>query len=181
MQAPSIMLDLETLFTPEDLSPGQLGEVVEIAAVIFHPATGETLARFHAFPAPNGHITHATAHWWITQAAKTGTTPEWIRARQHDCTQPLAVLLHDLLQFIHHHNPRDYWSKGSFDYPILQAHLGAHKLHTPWLYYQTRDLRTVLKTFGPVPKATPTHNALEDCALQIRQLTTLTQTLRKAS
>lgn len=186
MQA--LMLDIETLGTSEDLPPGQLVEVVEVAAVIFDPATGHEISHFHFFPAPNGVLTHATATWWITTAAKRGI-PEWAKIRNTvlpHALEPLSNLLREMLEWLHDFKVEEYWSKGCFDFPILQAHLSAARLHTPWLYYQTRDLRTILKTLSPFGQShrrpiTPTHNALEDCRLQIDTLTTLLQTLRKAS
>lgn len=78
--------------------------------------------------------------------------------------------------------PVRYWSKGNFDYPIIQE--AAHILELPdsmipWKYRQLNDLRTLCNVMErPVPKFAGAHNALEDASHQMEHLLALLRTLK---
>ncbi len=65
--------------------------------------------------------------------------------------------------------PRSVWSKGSFDFNILENLFASVGNEAPWKFYQVRELRTLMAECG-VPKGDVSHNALEDCVAQVEQL-----------
>lgn len=70
---------------------------------------------------------------------------------------------HKLFKF---YNPKECWSKGSFDFPLV-AQLFNDEV--PWEFWQLRDLRTLMKECG-VDSGKIAHTAMADCMDQIRQL-----------
>lgn len=59
---------------------------------------------------------------------------------------------------------------GSFDFPILQAGFEAVGLEKPWNHFEERDVRTWCEEIGVRREKGATHDALEDCERQIRDL-----------
>jgi hypothetical protein len=169
------MIDIETLATPGDLPPGSLVEVTEIAIVLFDPRDHTEHHHYHAFPEPsNGQLTAGTVHWWMDHIA-AGRTPQWFNARQDpdNALRPMVQILLNIAQLLRQTKTPNpiIWTKGAFDLPILADHYTAHRLPVPWAYHGARDLRTLLKvTNVHTPYQQTTHNALEDCRAQLRQL-----------
>ena len=61
----------------------------------------------------------------------------------------------------------NYWSKGNFDFNLLEDLFGKNQV--PWTFFQQRELRTLMKEVD-VKKGETTHNALQDCLDQLGQL-----------
>lgn len=71
----------------------------------------------------------------------------------------------DLMEMFTEYKPVNVWSKGSFDFDILEDLL----VTVPWEFYQKRELRTLMAECK-VPKGDVSHTAIEDCIAQINQL-----------
>ena len=67
------------------------------------------------------------------------------------------------------HEIKNFWAKGSFDFNILESLLQDYNIGPPWKFFQLRELRTLMSECK-VPKGDVSHNALEDCIAQIKQL-----------
>jgi hypothetical protein len=80
-----------------------------------------------------------------------------------------AVVITALQEVIARYKIKNFWSKGSFDFNILESLFIDYQAATPWKYYQLRELRTLMQECN-VPKGDVSHNALEDCLAQIKQL-----------
>jgi hypothetical protein len=173
---PSIMLDIETLGT----APGSI--IFQIAAKTFTlPASNKEKTQtldLHIKPSSCRRYgltsDPATEKWWADQ----GLTET--HAENHPNALDLPYALYILTNFIEHHTtppaPKgekyqalQLWSKGAFDYPLLEAAYNSISIPTPWKYYQLNDLRTVIKLANI--KAPPaTHEALDDVTQQINLL-----------
>jgi hypothetical protein len=72
--------------------------------------------------------------------------------------------------FTEKYNIEAWWSKGDFDFKLLENLLTYDNLwQLPWSFRNKRELRTLMKECG-VAKGTVVHNALADCHAQIAQL-----------
>ena len=63
--------------------------------------------------------------------------------------------------------PKYWWSKGRFDYEVLEDLMASYE--PVWQWYQKMELRTLIRETG-VDKVEPDHTALSDCLLQLNQL-----------
>jgi hypothetical protein len=181
------MIDLETLGTPEGVPPGMLVEVTEVGMVVFDEGFAP-LSQYRASIRPdNGVCNPATAEFWMEQAAKNGELPEWAVHRQlyreavrknkpvPEFVPELAVVLLDVRGILNEFKVAEIWCKGKdFDLRILQDHMGAMRLSCPWAYgsgLRGRDLREVIRWESlKQDYSLVSHNALEDCLLQMDQL-----------
>lgn len=171
----ALMLDLETLATPDDLRPGELVEITEIGAVFFDAASGDIFREFQLFPKPgNGTCSVDTVQFWMRQIEE-GRRPAWMTERNtprneklwdmERCLNLIATLCREM-------NVREVWCKGmDFDLSILRAHYAARGMPTPWHFAAKRDLRTLMKCCGvSAPYGSVCHDSLQDCRDQIGQL-----------
>lgn len=55
------------------------------------------------------------------------------------------------------------WSKGSFDFNILENLASDVGHEVPWQFYNIRELRTMMKECGVPKPDTVAHDALQDC------------------
>ncbi len=78
-------------------------------------------------------------------------------------------LIEDVIENLKHiiikYGVNDIWQKGSMDLSVL-SHVNGGDF---WHYHQPRELRTLMQECG-VERGEPTHNALEDCHLQVSKL-----------
>lgn len=175
------MLDLETLAVPEELPPGSLVEVTEIGLVLYDLATYETRLTLRAFLSPNGQASHGTLHWWFQRFAN-GHIPDWYRARDQKQTLSMDSCLENISKILQASAPHECWSRGAFDWQILQSHFAANRMHAPWRFYQLRELRTLHLEVDPKHKPPPApHNALEDALEQVRLLARLKNQIKGIS
>ncbi len=68
-----------------------------------------------------------------------------------------------------------YWSKGHFDFPILES---LFEDNVPWEYGQRRDLKTLCAECDVPKRETTAHTAYQDCEAQIEQLAECRAVLR---
>lgn len=168
-----IMIDIETLAVPEDLPPGRLVEVVQIAAI--KTGLNGIEDTINLFPAQdNGLCSASTVTFWLQQLNTPGRHPQWMHhrtsAESPETLPSMKTCLQSLTRFIGT-SGATIWSKGSFDLQILLDHYTAHQLLCPWRYYQQRDLRTLMKECGISRPYTDTqHDALADAQDQLQRL-----------
>jgi exodeoxyribonuclease VIII len=150
------MIDIEAL----GLVPGS--EIIELAAVLFDPATGKTGAEFFRRISPTGQPYHCdldTLNWHRSKRSfpRDG-------AENHPT---ILFALADFLEWIENmpEAPAVYWSWGStYDFPLLTFAFAASNQQAPWRYWQCQCARTIWNTAFPYTKTKPrTHNALQDC------------------
>jgi hypothetical protein len=66
------------------------------------------------------------------------------------------------------------WSKGSFDFEILEAIMDYYKLVPAWYFREKHDFRTLCNVLDmPVPKFTGAHDAYQDALNQAMHLDTI--------
>lgn len=75
----------------------------------------------------------------------------------------------DLIRVFEMNKPSKVWSKGNFDFNVLNNFFTSIDKKVPWEFRQARELRTLMSECG-VPKGEAAHNALDDCMAQIEQL-----------
>jgi len=170
----SVMIDLETMAT------GPNAAVIQVGAVGFNLATGEVepdgflmdvdlMSSLEA----GGHIHQSTVDWWASLGGfkpACPVTPAALRTVLYD----LRAFIGDLKWVMDKH-PR-IWCQGlSFDCAILEGYAERLKIAELWPYNLGRDTRTIYdlaRTFGweKPTDCEPTHQAQEDCLVQIKAL-----------
>lgn len=170
-----VMLDLETLSSSKDAA------IIQVAAVVFDPSTGEHMAQFDAVSSDLvGRVNPKTVAWWMQQkqAAKLG-------ARISSEGIPTKRVLADFIEWFRGLGPVEaIWSHGAtFDLPVMCSALAACDLEQPWHYRAERDTRTLYALApGGMPEVVrdedQVHDALYDCKLQIAQVVGALRALR---
>lgn len=172
-----IMIDIETLSTAKN------AVVLSIGAVLFDPKSGKILDEFYKelrlSDQANRKVDVSTVQWWIGQVAQHPERASLFLQELYDnkCTARNALLL--LRDFIGSHRVADHdlcvWAcDPDFDLDILATLYAEYGLNVPWKYYEPKSVRTVRmlgKELG-LPKLddTKTHNALEDCIRQVKEV-----------
>jgi hypothetical protein len=171
-----IMIDIETL----DVVPTAVILEIGIAAFDGHEVTSQKLIR-PSVPKQieDGRtIKKATWDWWARQKPKTRDRVMFDPSV--DCRDAASELLSFCLE-----NGMDnpiqgipVWSRGpQFDIVIIENFLAALDFRPPWHYSSIRDVRTIVDdvafqrqgALDPIGED-EAHNALADCAYQIRTL-----------
>jgi hypothetical protein len=156
-----LMLDLETL------SAAPNATILTIAAQGFDPLaryTSDTsyYARIQLEGQEKRAINESTIEWWGTQKEAAA------EAFAEDGRIPLKQSLEELGKLIWKSNR--VWSKGSFDFVILENAYVEHGMNLPWKFWTVRDARTVLSLWPDCPIPPIAHHALMDCRAQITQV-----------
>ena len=81
-------------------------------------------------------------------------------------TDSLAIFKRQISDVFDKYIPTLVWSKGGFDFKILEDMLGQNP---PWMFWQERELRTLMSECK-VDKGDVSHTAIEDCIAQVKQL-----------
>lgn len=167
-----IMIDIETLSTAKN------AVVLSIGAVHFDPKTGVILDEFYKelrlSDQANRKADLNTVQWWIKQVANH---PERASIFEQDdigkrCpVRNALILLRDFLGG----DKKCVWAcDPDFDLDILATLYADYDLNVPWKYYEPKSVRTVrlLAEELGLPKldVTKTHNALEDCIRQAKEV-----------
>lgn len=155
------LIDLETLFTPEDLPPGTLGEITHIGLVLFDLDAGRLIDSAEWFPAPgNGAVCEDTVRWWMKQC-RDGKFPRWVTVREERKTKAMLSCLMDLQAFI---PPKaEVWGNApNMDLAPLEDHMAFHRLTRPWGAFQQNDVRSIRKWLGHRADKAVAHDALQD-------------------
>ncbi len=113
-----------------------------------------------------------TMEWWAKRSN---------RQEEFSGTAPLRIALLEFLAFLDKDPYKIYWSKGNFDYPILEHCLEFYGLDVPWAnhYRSVFDYRTIA-WLRPDIRAIRInkHNALEDASNQTEHLLRLLKEIR---
>jgi DNA polymerase III epsilon subunit-like protein len=161
-----IMIDIETTGT----RPGC--RILSIGAVSFYRSIEkEFYKKCHVGSQPF-FDDYETMAWWDKKKNKE---------EEFSGVTPLKDVLIDLLAFLDQDPYKIYWSKGSFDYPILEFCLEFYGLHVPWknCYKKMYDYRTVAWLRPDIPALKQNeHNALGDARNQTEHLLRLLKEIR---
>lgn len=160
------MLDIESLGNKIDTV------VISIGACFFDPKTKEIGSTYYRSLAideqiENGRtVTGATLKWWMQQsdAAKKVFS---------ESAQAPQFVAQDFADFAGQYGKKHlkvFGNGADFDCSIVEHLLNQYKVKTPWMFYNTRDVRTIrefLANSEPIPKLIGTaHNALDDAINQ---------------
>lgn len=161
------MIDLETLGTTPE------APIMSIAAVKFEldGTIGDT---FYVNILPNEWLKYdrkadgETIKWWMYQSR------EAVEHLFKEPKMPLLEALQNLKEFCG--KGCKPWGNGSnFDISILDSAYRYFNMKSPWLFWNVRDVRTIVELNPIVKKETPfegvKHNAIDDCIHQIKYVT----------
>jgi hypothetical protein len=160
-----MMIDIETLDT------ARTAVVPQVGYAFWDNESGVILGRYclnlniQAQIDAGRTISASTLMWWFAQgdAARRG-----VFADADDQRHLPSDVCSTLAGHIRLHKPKAFWSKGAFDFEILED-LG----FSGWKFYERRDLRTALH-FCPeakdLPRGDVAHTGLDDALHQIVQL-----------
>lgn len=159
----SMMIDIETLDTEETAAIFQVGVIVfdseyeSVVEKLFHISQREVENQIRE----GRTMSLSTMLFHLETPANVLDT--FREGRMF--TVGMVDVLRDLKKLIQDYKVGDIWQKGSMDLNVL-SHINGGDF---WHYRQPRELRTLMRECG-VERGDPTHNALEDCRLQISKL-----------
>lgn len=173
-----VMVDIETLSTEKN------AVVLSIGAVEFDPFTGKILAEFYRplklSSQSKRHVSASTVQWWAKQCEKNLDNVGFLAGLDEngwDVTEALTMLGVFIAGADEAGQDVDVnvWAcDPDFDLDILATLYADFGMKTPWKYYETRSVRTI-RTMGKqfnleTPKLEASHNALDDCVRQAKQV-----------
>ena len=185
------MIDIETLSTAVN------AVVLSVGAVEFDPITGEIKRKFYYeldLSEQNGrHISASTVQWWFKQCVENQKNID-LMVKENKWKNGVEFVLHRLKDFIwgfesflagtekrnEGYKKIALWAcDPDFDLAILANLYEEHNLPVPWKYSEPKSVRTVrllsqLKNIE-MPKDEASHNALEDCIRQAKEISTYIQ------
>lgn len=186
------MVDIETLSTAVN------AVVLSVGAVEFDPFTGNIEREFYCElrldMQRDRHIAGDTVQWWAKQLTENNVPNIFAKANAEKKAPNEAVFA--LAEFFKSSaygvtSPEGYenivvWAcDPDFDLAILSNLYGELNLPVPWKFWETRSVRTarMLNNIAGVgvPKSVVTHNALEDCKRQVKDVSALLSMLRRVS
>lgn len=159
-----IMVDLETMGNKSNSC------IVSIGALEFNINTGKTGREFYNNVDLQScldcglSVDANTIMWWLQQSdyARNSVTKGPI--------VPLTQALSNFKEFCNK-NAMIWGNSARFDLGILQNAYNKVDMSVPWLYYNERDVRTLLSFVPEVkknyPRLSTAHNALADCYHQV--------------
>jgi hypothetical protein len=165
-----VMIDLETLGTKSGCV------IVSIGAVEFDFVTGATHKTFYeridiqSCLDAGLFIQGETLIWWLQQSDN-------VRLEIFRDTKPLQDVLKLFESFLKQvdNDTRNInvWGNGSsFDLGILSTSYSICKNATPWMFWNERDVRTLVFLYPDIKKNTmltgTLHNPIDDCLHQIK-------------
>jgi len=178
---PDVCIDLETMGKRHN------APIIALGAVAFNLATLEIGEKFYAnvnlasSVALGSVMDPETVMWWMQQSedarkavTRKGRQAPEVLADFADWLTSNAVALKD----------RRIWACGTdFDCVILAEHYRKAAIDVPWMYYATRDYRTIRELWKSVPEDTRVgaHNALDDAVHQVNHLFKIRKTLKGTS
>lgn len=184
------MVDIETLSTAVN------AVVLSVGAVEFDPFTGkiesELYRELRLDMQHNRHISGDTVQWWAEQLTENNaenilTNPNLKKISPHNAVFDLGEFFKSRTYGVT--SPEEYddiivWAcDPDFDLAILSNLYGELNLPVPWKFWNTRSVHTVRmlnKIAGiEVPVQPVTHNALEDCIRQAKEVSALLSMLHR--
>ncbi|RYD24757.1 MAG: 3'-5' exoribonuclease, partial [Verrucomicrobiaceae bacterium] len=161
-----LFLDIEAL----GRKPGSA--IIQLGAIVFDPATGETASEFHRYIQP--HPDRFTADLGtLAWHAEKGTWPHPAGVEVMDEDVAIIEFMSWLGTLgIAGHQITDIWTWGiTYDIPILAPVFDHYAGSQPWKYHAPSDARSFWKrAFPDVRHADRPHHALEDCRHGIKDL-----------
>ncbi|HAV9614426.1 TPA: exonuclease, partial [Escherichia coli] len=174
-----LMIDLETMGKNPD------APINAIAGKFFDPATGEMGPEFSKaidLETSGGIIDRKTIKWWAKRSreAQSAIFTDEIS---------LDVALRLFIEFIEKNSGGCFvqvWGNGAnFDNVILRRSYERQGIPCPWLYYNDRDVRTIVELGNAIgfdvrmaiPFEGVPHNALDDARHQAKQVSAIWQKL----
>ena len=163
----SIMFDIETMGTDPDAAIIQIG-AVEFRRDGSFERVFEATVDLQSCLNNGMSVTADTIDWWASQKR------ELARCRP----VPIDIALAQFEEWFLESKSGDVWANGAaFDASVIQsAYRRILERNAPWPFHRTLDLRTLLhvaESDGERVKyynSGNTHNAVEDCLNQVRQL-----------
>ncbi|EKF0362943.1 3'-5' exoribonuclease, partial [Escherichia coli] len=174
-----LSVDLETMGTNPDAPINSIG------GTFFDPATGEMGPEFSKaidLETSGGIIDRKTIKWWAKRSreAQSAIFTDEIS---------LDVALRLFIEFIEKNSGGRFvqvWGNGAnFDNVILRRSYERQGIPCPWLYYNDRDVRTIVELGNAIgfdvrmaiPFEGVPHNALDDARHQAKQVSAIWQKL----
>ncbi|EPC0904536.1 3'-5' exoribonuclease [Escherichia coli] len=174
-----LSVDLETMGTNPDAPINSIG------GTFFDPATGEMGPEFSKaidLETSGGIIDRKTIKWWAKRSreAQSAIFTDEIS---------LDVALRLFIEFIEKNSGGCFvqvWGNGAnFDNVILRRSYERQGIPCPWLYYNDRDVRTIVELGNAIgfdvrmaiPFEGVPHNALDDARHQAKQVSAIRQKL----
>ncbi|HHY9437776.1 TPA: 3'-5' exoribonuclease domain-containing protein [Escherichia coli] len=174
-----LSVDLETMGTNPDAPINSIG------GKFFDPATGEMGPEFSKaidLETSGGIIDRKTIKWWVKRSreAQSAIFTDEIS---------LDVALRLFIEFIEKNSGGRFvqvWGNGAnFDNVILRRSYERQGIPCPWLYYNDRDVRTIVELGNAIgfdvrmaiPFEGVPHNALDDARHQAKQVSAIWQKL----
>ncbi|EEU3262346.1 exonuclease [Escherichia coli] len=174
-----LSVDLETMGTNPDAPINSIG------GTFFEPATGEMGPEFSKaidLETSGGIIDRKTIKWWAKRSreAQSAIFTDEIS---------LDVALRLFIEFIEKNSGGCFvqvWGNGAnFDNVILRRSYERQGIPCPWLYYNDRDVRTIVELGNAIgfdvrmaiPFEGVPHNALDDARHQAKQVSAIWQKL----
>ncbi|EOO3256097.1 3'-5' exoribonuclease, partial [Escherichia coli] len=174
-----LSVDLETMGTNPDAPINSIG------GTFFDPATGEMGPEFSKaidLETSGGIIDRKTIKWWAKRSreAQSAIFTDEIS---------LDVALRLFIEFIEKNSGGCFvqvWGNGAnFDNVILRRSYERQGIPCPWLYYNDRDVRTIVELGNAIgfdvrmaiPFEGVPHNALDDARHQAKQVSAIWQKL----
>ena len=184
------MVDIETLSTAVN------AVVLSVGAVEFDPITGEIKRKFYYELAlseqKQRHISSDTVQWWFKQCVENQKNID-LMVKENNYKNGVAFVLTRLKDFVWGYEGFSACTRRNkgyekiavwacdpdFDLAILANLYEEHNLSVPWKYSEPKSVRTMrllsqLKNIE-MPKDEASHNALEDCIRQAKEISTYIQ------
>lgn len=194
------MLDIETLSTKPN------AVVLSIGAVEFDPETGDIIREFYQEldlqDQPDRHIDISTVQWWADRCKENVSNLDLLAKPKQRRLSTMKVLgmLDNFINypqssfFVCHTSKfveleRDEFNVAvwacdpDFDVTILNNLYESENIRCPWRYNEPKSFRTIrllaeMKGIA-LPKAEASHNALEDCIRQVKEVSTFIKNISK--
>lgn len=170
------MVDIETLSVAVNAA------VLSIGAVEFDPFSGEIKNEFYhelrLDQQKHRLIDIGTVQWWVKQVCED-TTRGNIFLNENKTPVRNALLM--LKEFFGGGEKAIWACDPDFDCTILSNLFNEYAIFIPWRYYEPKSVRTIRELAAlhnvPMPGENKTHNALEDCLRQVKEVVEFNRTL----
>jgi len=161
-----IMTDIETT----GIKPGC--KIVSIGATSFYKTIDKTFYVKCLLATQPFENETSTMEWWNSQGKER-------RDNEFSGTVPIIEAIGQYLDFVAQDPYKIFWSKGSFDYPIIEHILSYYGFKIPWKYWKCYDYRTVAWLRPDILSLKKnTHSALDDAINQTYHLIDLLENIR---
>ena len=164
------MVDVETT----GLDPANAA-IIQIGAVPFNYHTGEVDSNnmFCASLIMPKHRfwTSGTQEFWLVDNRE-------VYMKIMETARPYDQVLREFHQWVANLGGVNFWSKGFFDWAMIEDHYNKLNMDIPFNFRQAKDMRSFIAGLNgtniyndpEVEKVGDHHNALHDCLTQLKQL-----------